>query len=270
MARRRPGTGCSGSARPRSSSSPTTTAGSTPTTSSTTSEHFVDDRVDAVTGPGVRMGRRSPRMVRQVGNHLMIGGWNGPAFASGRCSPVATAASGRERACDRRMGREHPDTRRRRGLLGQAASHAGAMLVYDPKARLLHLGRLEGANGLPVGQRARRQLAGARRLPVYNLANRPPYDAWAMSPRARPMPLLAHQAPSLLGRREAAAARRWRRSRSPCGDGSRGRRLIDATSADREVQARFPRRRWRSGAGGCQPSRPRTVLPHRDLPQLPQ
>ena len=47
--------------------------------------HFVDERVDAVTGPVYEWDAGSHEWYVKWHNHLMTGGWNGPAFPSALC-----------------------------------------------------------------------------------------------------------------------------------------------------------------------------------------
>ena len=101
----------------------------------------------------------------------------------------------------------------------------------------------------------------------YYLANRPVYEAWAvmLERSSRPLWHIKHGRTSvgvkLLPRVLAAIpASLWR--------WSRGRRLIDPGSPDREVR-RIPKKEVAQWDGRLEAKLPRTVLPHRDPPQLP-
>ena len=158
----------------------------------------------------------------------MIGGWNGPAFASGHAyvggnSSIRVASA----LAIGGMGREHPDARGRRGPLGPAAPGGCRDRV-----------RPQGSLAAPPGAEGRRAAAEWGSGPdgnwrvlagylYYFLANRPPYDAWSDHPsttRIRPLWHIKHGRTSvglkLLPRVLAAipvSLWRW----------SRGRRLID-------------------------------------------
>jgi GT2 family glycosyltransferase len=230
--------------------------------------HFVDDRVDAVTGPVYEWDADSHEWYVKWHNHLMIGGWNGPAFASD-LSFVGTNFSIRlESALAIGGWDENILTHGEDEDLSDRLHSADAVLVFDPKARLLHLRAPRG------GERAAewgsgpdghwRVLAGYL---YYYLANRPTYDAWAMifDYTIRPLWHIKHGRTSvglrLLPRVVAAipvSLWRW----------SRGRLLIDPASADRVVR-RISKKKAGQLQGRLGAKRPRTVLPHRDPPQLP-
>ena len=198
--------------------------------------HFADDRVDVVTGPVYEWDADSHEWYVKWSNHLMIGGWNGPAFASDH-SYVGTNSSLRVQSALAIGGwDENILTHGEDEDFADRLHVADAVTVYDPKARLLHLRAPRG------GERAAewgsgpdgnwRVLAGYL---YYYLANRPAYDAWAIMVgyALRPLWHIKHGRRSvgvrLLPRVLAAipvSLWRW----------SRGRLLIDPASPDREVR----------------------------------
>lgn len=230
--------------------------------------HFADDRVDVVSGPVYEWDAESHEWYVKWSNHLMIGGWNGPAFASGHSfsggnSSIRVASALAIGGWDENILTHGEDEDFSDRLLS-----ADAVIVYDPRARLLHLRAPRG------GERAAewgsgpdgnwRVLAGYL---YYFLANRPPYDAWEMFREytIRPFWHIKHRRTSvglkLLPRVAAAipvSTWRW----------VRGRRLIDPASADRKVR-RIPKKEVAQWRRRLADKRPRTVLPDRDPPQLP-
>jgi GT2 family glycosyltransferase len=195
-------------------------------------------------------------------------GWNGPAFVTGHSysggnSSIRVASALTIGGWDENIMTHGEDED-----FSNRLHSAGAVVVYDPGARLLHLRAPRG------GERAAewgsgpeghwRVLAGSL---YYYLANRPVYDAWEamLGEILRPLWHIKHGRTSagvkLLPRVLAAipvSLWRW----------SRGRLLIDPASADREVR-RIPKKEVAQWIGKLESKCPRTVLPHRDPPQLP-
>lgn len=230
--------------------------------------HFADDRVDVVSGPVYEWDADSHEWYVKWKNHLMIGGWNGPAFVSGHSYSGGNSSIRVESALAVGGWDENILTHGEDEDLSDRLHSAGAVIVYDPRARLLHLRAPTG------GERAAewgsgpdgnwRVLAGYL---YYYLANRPAYDAWAIMVgyTLRPLWHIKHARVSvgvkLLPRVLAAipvSLWRW----------SRGRLLIDPASADRKVR-RTPKKEVAQWSGRLAAKCPRTVLPHRDPPQLP-
>jgi glycosyltransferase involved in cell wall biosynthesis len=230
--------------------------------------HFVDERVDAVTGPVYEWDAGSHEWYVKWHNHLMTGGWNGPAFPSALCL-VGTNFSIRLKSALAIGGwDENILTHGEDEDFSDRLHSADAGIVFDPNARLRHLRAPRG------GERAAEWGSGPdgnwRVLTgylYYYLANRPAYDAWEMFVQytIRPFWHVKHGRTAvglkLLPRVAAAmpiSLWRW----------SRGRRLIDPASADQQVR-RIPKNevaQWRRRLAA---KRPRTVLPDRDPPQLP-
>ena len=230
--------------------------------------HFADDRVDAVTGPVYEWDRDSREWYVKWYDNLMIGGWNGPAFAS--CHSFVGTNNSLRVASALALGGwdENILTHGEDEDFSDRLHAADGVIVFDPQARLQHLRAPRG------GERAKewgsgpdgnwRVLAGYL---YYYLANRSTYDAWDifLGYARRPLAHFRHGRFSvglMLVPRVLAAIPvslwRW----------SRGRRLIDSASADREVR-RFSKREVARSRGKLAARRPRTVLPHRDPPQLP-
>jgi cellulose synthase/poly-beta-1,6-N-acetylglucosamine synthase-like glycosyltransferase len=231
--------------------------------------HFADDRVDVVTGPVYEWDSDAGEWYVKWHNHLMIGGWNGPAFASDLCFVGTNNSIRVERALAIGGWDENIVTHGEDEDFSDRLHAANAVIVFDPQARLRHLRAPRG------GERAAewgsgpdgnwRVLAG---FLYYHLANRPTYDAWEQMREftIRPLWHIKHRR-TRVGLRlmprvlVAIPVSLWR--------WSRGRLLIDPASANRKVR-RFSKRdvaqlRWRLAA-----DRPRTILPDRDPPQLPQ
>lgn len=230
--------------------------------------HFADDRVDVVSGPVYEWDAETREWYVKWSNHLMIGGWNGPAFASGHSfsggnSSIRLASALAIGGWDENILTHGEDEDFSDRLLS-----AGAVIVYDPQARLLHLRAPRGgerAAGWGRGPDGNwRVLAGYL---YYYLANRPTYDALeiVVDYSVRPLWHVKHGR-TLVGLRllprvlAAIPVSLWR--------WSRGRRLIDPESADRQVR-RVSKREVAKWRGRLAAKRPRTVLPDRDPPQLP-
>ena len=230
--------------------------------------HFADDRVDVVSGPVYEWDSSSREWYVKWKNHLMIGGWNGPAFVSGHAYSGGNSSIRVESALAVGGWDENILTHGEDEDISDRLHAAGAVIVYDPKARLLHLRAPTG------GERAAewgsgpdgnwRVLAGYL---YYYLANRPAYDAWAamLGYMIRPFWHIKHARTSvgvkLLPKVLVAipvALWRW----------SRGRLLIDPANANRKVR-RISKREVSEWSGRLAAKSPRTVLPHREPPQLP-
>lgn len=230
--------------------------------------HFADDRVDVVTGPVYEWDKSSSEWYVKWHDHLMIGGWNGPAFASDLCFVGTNNSIRVERAIAIGGWDENIVTHGEDGDFSDRLHTANAVIVFDPNARLRHLRAPRGGERAAewgIGPEGNwRVLAGYL---YHHLANRPTYDTWEMMIEfiKRPFWHIKHGRTRvglrLLPRVMAAipvSLWRW----------SRGRLLIDPASTDRKVR-RFSKRemlqlRWRLAA-----DRPRTILPDRDPPELP-
>ncbi len=230
--------------------------------------HFVDDRVDVVSGPVYEWDPDSHEWYVKWKNHLMIGGWNGPAFVSGHAysggnSSIRVASALAVGGWDENILTHGEDED-----LSDRLHSASAVIVYDPGARLLHLRAPTGGERAAEWGRGPdgnwRVLAGYL---YYYLANRPAYDAWSIMVgyTLRPLWHIKRGRPGvgvrLLPRVLAAipvSLWRW----------SRGRLLIDPASPEREVR-RIPKKEVARWSGRLAAKSPRTVLPHRDPPQLP-
>jgi GT2 family glycosyltransferase len=231
--------------------------------------HFADERVDVVSGPVYEWDAHSHEWYVKWKNHLMIGGWNGPPFVSGHAysggnSSIRVASALAVGGWDENILTHGEDED-----LSDRLHAAGAVIVYDPSARLLHLRAPTGGERASEWGRGPdgnwRVLAGYL---YYFLANRPAYEAGTtiIGYALRPLWHLKHARASvglkLLPRVLAAipvSLWRW----------SRGRLLIDPVSAGREVR-RIPKREVAQWSGKLAAKCPRTVLPHRDPPQLPR
>jgi glycosyltransferase involved in cell wall biosynthesis len=229
--------------------------------------HFTDERVDVVTGPVYEWDADAHEWYVKWHNHLMIGGWNGPAFASdhayvGGNSSLRVASALAIGGWD-----EHILTHGEDEDFNDRLHFADAVMVFDPSARLRHLRAPRGgerATELGRGPEGNRwALAGHL---YYFLANRPLYEAWGVLVNYALDPLwhIRHGrirvGLTLLPRVLTAipvSVWRW----------SRGRRLIDPGSADRDVR-RFSKKEVERGRRRLAATRPRTVLPDRDPPQL--
>jgi GT2 family glycosyltransferase len=226
--------------------------------------HFADERVDAVTGPVYEWDAVASEWYVKWYNHLMIGGWNGPAFASHDCF-VGGNSSIRVQSA-RAIGGwdENILTYGEDSDFSDRLRAADGLIMFDPEARLLHLRAPRGGEraadwgGGPDG--SWRVLAGTL---YYFLANRPPYESW--DPVIRPLWHIKHGRRAIGFRRlprvlAAIPVSMWR--------WFRGRRLIDPASPDRRVR-RISKKEVATWRGKLAAKRPRTVLPHRDPPQLP-
>ena len=101
--------------------------------------HFADDRVDVVSGPVYEWDSDSHEWYVKWKNHLMIGGWNGPAFVSGHAYSGGNSSIRVESALAVGGWDENILTHGEDGDLSDRLHAAGAVIVYDPAARLLHL-----------------------------------------------------------------------------------------------------------------------------------
>ena len=178
--------------------------------------HFADDRVDVVTGPVYEWDSASHEWYVKWDNHLMIGGWNGPAFASDHCFVGTNNSIRVESALAIGGWDENILTYGEDSDFSDRLHEANAVIMFDPQARLLHLRAPRGGEraaewgGGPDGNW--RVIAGSL---YYFLANRPPFEAWEQV--IRPLWHIKHGRTSR--RLEASAALPCLRSRSPCGDG---------------------------------------------------
>jgi GT2 family glycosyltransferase len=230
--------------------------------------HFADDRVDVVSGPVYEWDSDSREWYVKWKNHLMIGGWNGPPFVSAHFYSGGNSSIRVQSALAVGGWDENIVTHGEDEDLTDRLHSAGALVLCDPRARLLHLRAPTGGERAAEWGRGPdgnwRVLAGYL---YYYLANRPAYEAWTImvSYALRPLWHIKHARTSvgvrLLPRVLAAipvSLWRW----------SRGRRLIDPASEDREVR-RISKKEVSQWTGRLAAKSPRTVLPHRDPPKLP-
>ncbi len=230
--------------------------------------HFADERVDAVTGPVYEWDRNTDEWYVKWYDNLMIGGWDGPAFAS--CHSFVGTNNSLRVASAIALGGwdENILTHGEDEDFSDRLRAADGVIVFDPQARLRHLRAPRG------GERAKewgigpdgnwRVLAGYL---YYYLANRSTYDAMDifMGYAIRPLAHFRHgrfsvgfrMVPRVLAAMPVSVWR-W----------FRGRLLIDSASPDRRIR-RFSKREVLRSRRRLAAGRPRTVLPHRDPPQLP-
>ncbi len=95
--------------------------------------HFVDDRVDVVSGPVYEWDSDSHEWYVKWKNHLMIGGWNGTAFVSGHSYSGGNSSIRVESALAVGGWDENILTHGEDEDLSDRLHSAGAVIVYDPR-----------------------------------------------------------------------------------------------------------------------------------------
>ena len=231
--------------------------------------HFADERIDVVCGPVYEWDADSRVWYVKWKNHLMIGGWDGPPFVSAHFFSGGNSSIRVRSALAIGGWDENILTHGEDEDFSDRLHTANALVMCDPRALLLHLRAPTGGERASEWGRGPdgswRVLAGYL---YYYLANRPAYDAWRMMVdyAIRPLWHVRHRRASvglqLVPRVLAAipvATWRW----------FRGRRLIDPASKDRKVR-RFSKGEVGRLTGTLGAGSPRTVLPHRGPPELPQ
>ncbi len=231
--------------------------------------HYADERVDVVCGPVYEWDADSGEWYVKWKNHLMIGGWDGPPFVSAHFFSGGNSSIRVRSALAVGGWDENILTHGEDEDFSDRLHTAGALVLCDPGARLLHLRAPTGGERATEWGRGPdanwRVLAGYL---YYYLTNRPAYEAWRIMVGylLRPLWHVKHRRVSvglrLLPRvLWAIPVSLWR--------WIRGRRLIDPSSADRVVR-RISKKEVSGWTGTLAEGSPRTVLPRRDPPELPQ